>query len=220
MLTFYYAPLSLNARRVWVALLEKQIAFNPILVKLDGEQFSPEFSAINPLQRVPVIVDNGCRVVESLAILDYLEVKYPEPSLLPNQPQALAKVRMAENLILHEIQPATLPLMRQLMQMPIESEKIKIAQERIRVVLNFFEQDLIEGNPYFLGNQLTLADIVAGTALSVLPLFGFELSNYPKLQVWIEELNQRPSWQQTTPKPEELAAAQASIREILQRRDF
>lgn len=57
MLTFYYAPLSLNARRVWVALLEKQIAFNPIPVKLDGEQFSPEFTAINPLQRIPVIVD-------------------------------------------------------------------------------------------------------------------------------------------------------------------
>ena len=38
MLKFYYLPLSVNARRVWVALLEKQIPFEPILLNLDGDQ--------------------------------------------------------------------------------------------------------------------------------------------------------------------------------------
>ena len=84
MLKFYYHPTSVNARRVWVALLEKQIPFEPILINLDGDQFSEDFTAINPLQRIPVIVDNKLRVVESLAILDYLEAKYPTPSLMPS----------------------------------------------------------------------------------------------------------------------------------------
>lgn len=79
MLKFYYHPISVNARRVWVALLEKQLSFEPILINLDGDQLTPDFAAINPLQQIPVLVDNSLRVVESLAILDYLEAKYPAP---------------------------------------------------------------------------------------------------------------------------------------------
>jgi Glutathione S-transferase len=53
MLKLYYTPISLNDRRLWVAL-EKQIAFEPIALNLDGDQFGPEFSAINPFHRIPV----------------------------------------------------------------------------------------------------------------------------------------------------------------------
>ena len=78
MLTFYYHPLSPVARRVWLALLEKQIPFHPVLVDLRGEQNQPEFLALNPFHHVPVIVENDLRLIESLAILDYLEKRYPE----------------------------------------------------------------------------------------------------------------------------------------------
>ena len=88
MLKFYYHPLSPLARRVWIALLEKNIAFEPIIVNLkEGEQFQPEFLKLNPFHHVPVIIDNSFRVIESLAILDYLEAKYPTPALLPRDAQ-------------------------------------------------------------------------------------------------------------------------------------
>lgn len=48
MLKFYYSSLSPNARRVWLTLLEKGIPFEPVLLNLDGDQFQPEFVAINP----------------------------------------------------------------------------------------------------------------------------------------------------------------------------
>lgn len=94
MLKFYYATISANSQRVWITLLEKQIPFEPIIVNLDGEQFQSEFTAINPLQQVPAIVDNGLRVFESLAILDYLEAKYPVPELMPKELDTLAIARM------------------------------------------------------------------------------------------------------------------------------
>ncbi|WP_421659534.1 glutathione S-transferase family protein [Leptothermofonsia sp. ETS-13] len=55
-------------------MLKKQIPFGFELVplNLDGEQVQPEFTEINPLQRVPVIIEDEFRVVESLAILDCL----------------------------------------------------------------------------------------------------------------------------------------------------
>ena len=111
MLKFYYHPLSPLARRVWIALLEKKLSFESIIVNLkDGEQFQPDFLKLNPFHHVPVIVDDGFRVIESLAILDYLEIKYPEISLLPNDGETLAKVRMVQMVTCSELSSQILPL--------------------------------------------------------------------------------------------------------------
>lgn len=48
MLKFYYSRLSINARRVWVTLLEKKLEFESILLKLNGDQFQPSFLELNP----------------------------------------------------------------------------------------------------------------------------------------------------------------------------
>ena len=83
MLKLYHTPISANSRRVWIALLEKEIPFELVPLKLDGDQFQPEFLAINPFHHIPVLVDDDFRLIESLAILDYLEAKYPSPAMLP-----------------------------------------------------------------------------------------------------------------------------------------
>jgi glutathione S-transferase len=212
MLKFYYNPISVNARRVWVALLEKQIPFEPILVSLDGDQFHDEFTAINPLQRIPAIVDNGFRVVESLAILDYLEAKYPTPSLMPSEPEAIAIVRMIETITVTELQPATIPLTRPLVGLEVDPQKLESAQQRVTTILQFFEALLAERS-YFAGEKFTLAEVVAGTLVPSLPL-----ENYPQLKAWSERLNQRGSWQHTVAHPEAVEAALPNIRKILERR--
>ena len=81
MLKLYHDPISPNSRRVWVALLEKELEFELVPINLNGDQLQPEFLALNPFHHIPVLVDNGFRVLESLAILDYLEAKYPTPAL-------------------------------------------------------------------------------------------------------------------------------------------
>jgi glutathione S-transferase len=212
MLKFYFNPISVNARRVWVALLEKQIPFEPILVNLDGDQFHDDFIAINPLQRVPVIVDDGFRVVESLAILDYLEAKHPTPSLMPSAPEAIAIVRMVETITVVELQPATIPLTRPLVGLDVEPWKLEAAQQRIAIALQFLEE-LLNGKTYFVNEELTLADVVAGTLIPSLPL-----DNYPHLKAWSERLAQRESWQQTVADPEVIKAALPNIQKILERR--
>jgi glutathione S-transferase len=213
MLRFYYNPVSGNTRRVWVALLEKQIPFEPILVKLDGDQFDHDFTVVNPLQRVPVIVDNGLRVIESLAILDYLEAKYPSSALMPSQPEDIATVRMVEMLVVNELQPAVVMLTRPLMGLKVENQKLDVARERITVVIQFYE-NLLDNRSYFVGAEITLADIVAGISVSFLERFGFSLETYPRLKAWLEQLAMRESWQQTTPPPEVAQAALPNLRKI------
>jgi glutathione S-transferase len=212
MLKFYYNPISVNARRVWVALLEKQIPFELILVNLDGDQFDDDFTAINPLQRIPAIVDDGLRVVESLAILDYLEAKYPTPSLMPSESEAIATVRMIGTITVVELQPATIPLTRPLVGLEVDPQKLEAAQQRVKSILHFFEE-LLHEQTYFVGDEFTLAEVVAGTLVPSLPL-----EDYPHLKAWSERLTQRQSWQQTVASPEAIEAALPNIRKILERR--
>lgn len=215
MLKFYYAPLSINARRVWIALLEKQIPFEPILLNLDGDQFSVEFTAINPLQRVPVLVDDGLRIVESLAILDYLEAKYPEPALLPKDAETLAIARMVEMIAVTDLQPATLPLTKQLVGLTVEPETLERSKHRITAILQLFE-DLISDRPYIVGTTFTFADIVAGTLVPSISMFGISLTQYPKLSAWLEQLTLRESFQQTAPSSDQIQIALPNIKKILE----
>ncbi len=82
MLKFYYHPLSPISRRVLICLLEKSIEFEPVIVQLNlKEQFQPEFLALNPFHHVPVLVDGDVKLIESIAILDYLDARYPTPRM-------------------------------------------------------------------------------------------------------------------------------------------
>lgn len=192
MLQFYYSPRSPVARRVWLTLLEKNIEFEPVLLSLDGEQFQPEFLAINPFNHIPVVVDDGFRVVESLAILDYLETKYPTPALLPTEAKALATVRMVQMVIANE-------LFSKVISLVYESEgspQFVQAKQHVYKVLEFLTV-LLGDSPYFGSEQLTLADIFAGSAIPLLPKLGVSLSNYPKLDDWFRRLMERDAWRKT-----------------------
>lgn len=196
MLKFYYQKLSLYSRPVWIALLEKKLSFELIELALNGDQWQPEFLAINPFGRVPVLVDDGFSIYESLSILDYLELKYPTPSLLPANIQMLTVVRMIETLTLHELIPAMLTLIRE----TNEEQAIKQANQQITAMLNFLEKEL-SNSLYIAGNQISLAEIVVGSLIIWLPYLNIKLSYYPKVESWSNRLIQRPTWQATQPSP-------------------
>ena len=217
MLKFYYAPISANSRRVWITLLEKQIPFEPIIVNLDGEQFQSEFTTINPLQRVPAIVDNELRIFESLAILDYLEAKYPTPELMPKELDKLAIARMISMVSVTELQPAAITLTKQLLGLEVDRTSVEKARQRAIAILQFFE-DTIGDRLYLTGNTFTIADIVAGTLVPSASMFGISLDPYPRLNAWIERLSQRESFRQTAPTPEQVQAALPTIKKIMENR--
>jgi glutathione S-transferase len=218
MLQFYYSRLSINARRVWVTLLEKNLEFEPVMLKLNGDQFQPDFLQINPFHHIPVLVDNEFKIFESLAILDYLEAKYPNPSFMPTNAQDIAKMRMLELVTVNELPSASIVLMKEMLDVAVEEQKIEQAKQVMAIVLQYFEANLLAYQPYFLGEQLTYADIVAGTAVAAIPKLGISLKPYPKVTNWLENLNQRPSWQQTAPSSEDIEKSKAVMKAILQRR--
>ncbi|MBW4637841.1 MAG: glutathione S-transferase family protein [Gloeocapsa sp. UFS-A4-WI-NPMV-4B04] len=206
MLKLYHEPISFNSRRVWIALLEKKLDFELIELKLDGDQFQPDFVALNPFHLIPVLVDDSFRVIESLAILDYLEAKYPTPAMLPTDPQNLAIVRMVEMVITNEFAPAISPLFMQMLGVASDESTLEEARQRLATGLSFLE-NLLGDYSYYGGEQLSLADIFAGTVVSVLHYFDVSLDNYPLLSAWCERLEQRPAWVETAPSARDVAAS-------------
>lgn len=211
MLKFYYHPQSPLSRRVWIVLLEKEIPFTSAIVNLkDGEQFRPDFLAISPFHHVPVIIDDGLRVLESLAILDYLESKYPQHPLLPNDPLRLAKVRMVQMVANNELSSLVIPLI-------IETEdslKLKQTKRKIKRILKFTSELLAE-DAYFGGDSLSLGDIVAGNSIILTNKLGFNLSEFGKIEQWCDRLMQREAWQQTQPHDEQVAIFKQTVLKLI-----
>jgi maleylacetoacetate isomerase len=76
---------------------------------MKGEQYSPEYTRINPQNLVPVLEDEGARLYQSLAIMEYLEERHPHPPLLPVDAAGRARVRSLALLIACEIHPLNNP---------------------------------------------------------------------------------------------------------------
>ncbi len=218
MIKLYHVPISFNSRRVWVALLEKGLDFELVPMKLDGDQFTDEFLAMNPFHHIPVLTDGEFHIFESLAILDYLEAKYPEKSLISNIPEQIGQIKMVDCVTVNELLPAITPFIRQTMGFAeVESEVLDKSREKTATILNFFET-LLQDNSYLVGHHLTLADIVAGTVMTLLPSLGISLQAYPKLNTWVKSLMQRESWQQTQATPEEIESFKTTVQKMMSKR--
>ncbi len=94
------------AFRVRIALNLKGLPYTAHTVHLrKGEQRAPGYLAINPQGLLPTLIDDGQRLTQSLAILEYLEERYPEPALLPGDALGRARVRALADLVACEIHP-------------------------------------------------------------------------------------------------------------------
>src|SRR5215212_2568307 len=96
----YSAPLSLFARKVEIALREKGLEFERVMVPFSQERGyapkHPDVLAANPKGQVPVLVDDDLSLFDSTVILEYLEDAFPDPPLYPAAPKARARCRMLE----------------------------------------------------------------------------------------------------------------------------
>lgn len=146
-------------------------------------------------------------VIESLAILDYLEAKYPTPTLLPKEATALALVRMVQMVSLNELGGLMIALIRQSQ----DFLQLGHIQQRITMVLLLFE-DWLGDRLYFGADHLTLADVVAGTLVPWLPWLDMPLTDYPRLSAWSARVMAREAWQKTQISPEAFADFKRRVR--------
>ena len=93
MIRLYTHPFSIVPWRVRIALHEKGIEYESVETDLYTKAATPQFLELNPFAQIPVLDDEGFVIAESIAILEYLEEKYPVPELLPSDIRLRATAR-------------------------------------------------------------------------------------------------------------------------------
>ncbi len=118
------------AYRVRIALGLKGLDYEYAAVHLrKGEQSAPGYRELNPGELVPTLVDDRGTFTQSLAIIEYLDQRYPEPALLPSAPEARARVRAIALAIACDIHPLdNLRVLRYLLHTIGASEAAKDAR--------------------------------------------------------------------------------------------
>jgi len=176
------------AYRVRIALALKGLPYEYVAVHLrKGEQSADAYRALNPAELVPALIDDRGRFTQSLAIIEYLEERYPQPPLLPKTTEARARVRAIALAIACDIHPIdNLRVLRYLMRTVGATEEVKDAWYRhwIELGLRALETELA-GDPatgdFCHGNTPTLADCCLVPQLANARRVNMPVDEYPTL---------------------------------------
>jgi len=182
------------ARKVRIALLEKELPFQ--LIEVDLSNRSADFVAASPLGKVPVLVDeDGTRVFDSTVICEYLEDRYPQPSLLGNDHVTRLKHRALDELA-DTVGEQAVKLFYSERESAAGLNKAKRGLEQ---ALDELEQRVSSGAvPAEFG--LGHAAVISALAYLGYRLGSAEIDKRPALAAWTAALSSRPSVQ-ATPLP-------------------
>jgi glutathione S-transferase len=199
-LKLLYHPLSTYSRRVLVALLEKQIAYQPVIIDMASRKHrGPDYLALNPYGRVPTLDHDGFILYESTAILRYLETIHPNPALIPPGAQDRALVDMHMKVCDLQMSRHAGTIIFPKRFLPKErwdAASIANAKAEIEKHLGILERQLA-GKSYLVAEQFTLADVCYLPFLQFLALM--EIAPPPAVAAWADRLLARPSAKDTRP---------------------
>ena len=168
------------AFRVRVALRLKGLAMEKVTLDLlAGDQFAADYHKLNPEGVVPTLIDGeGQPLVQSLAILEYLDEKYPEPPLLPKDLRARAHARAIAQVVAMDAHPFIVPRVRKYLEEELRlDEATRVTWVRhwldtgSRAVEEVLARDPRTGT-FCVGDQVTVADICLAAHLTSAKLFG------------------------------------------------
>ena len=200
----YMVPLAPNPTKVMLYIAERaelgidmdieQIVVNTV----KGRHKEPEHLARNPFGTVPTLeLDNGNYLVESLAIIDYLERKFPTAGLFPTSPEEYGVARDVERII--DLRLAG-PMggyghaVNSPLGYPKDEEKAAQLEGAMQAPLDYLERLLADERPLFLGDEVSVADCTMQASLQFMRYVEVDVfGDRPLLRAWDERYRKRPA---------------------------
>ncbi len=194
----YFAPNTRAVRSAWL-MYELGIEFElERFSKLgDPAMRAPEFLAISPNGRVPVLVDGDVRIFESAAIAEYLVARHGDGRLAPEAsspafPDYLQWLHYGEGMIMGPMNNyvvETILLKPERRSEEHATRALRLMTRTVRAI-----DAHMEGQDYLAG-AFTAADTITGHACLMCERFGIDYSDMPHLQAYVDRLKERPALQ-------------------------
>jgi len=190
----YSASLSMFGAKVQIALIEKAIGYQLVMVPYDRdrgyEPKHPEVLRVNPKRQVPILIDGDVELFDSTQIFEYLEDAYPAPPLWPREPATRAAARLLEM----KSDEVYFPHVIRLMGLQDRSDDPAAVAARDAAARYYLEMEARLVNREWLAGDYSFADI----AFYMAALFGERMGavlgpETPKVLAWRERMTLRPS---------------------------
>jgi glutathione S-transferase len=198
----YSGPLSMFGAKAEIALAEKAIDFELVMVPFEMKTLyqpkHPEVLRINPKRQVPVLIDPGVgpgaggdlEIFDSTQIFEYLETLKPEPALWPADPRARARARLLE----HKSDEVYFPPIVRLMGLQYRPDDPAAIEARGLSARFYDEMELMLHDRSWLAGDYSYADI----AFYMAALFGERMGaplgdDHPLLKAWRDRMSARPA---------------------------
>jgi maleylacetoacetate isomerase len=193
------------AYRVRIALNLKGVEYEPVFLNLPkGDHRQPDFVATNPHRTIPVIDDDGTVLMQSLAIIEYLDSRYPTPRLIPADPVARARAQAFAQVIACEIHPLNnLRVLRHLRaEFGLDEAQVKKwVQHWIGESFRSLEALLAESaGRYCFGDDITIADVFLVPQMYNARRFDCDLAPFPTIVRITEALRALPAFARAAPE--------------------
>jgi glutathione S-transferase len=199
----YYFP-SPNPMKIRFAVNELGIDCETVPVDLTKrEQRAPEFLALNPCGRVPVLIDGDLKLWESHAILAYLGEKTGR--LWPTTPAGRADAMRWLFFLTSAISPPATEVAFNRIAVKLsggtpDEAAIVRGEKALPDPLGIVNQHLAK-NEWMLGDEFSLVDCDYGPTLNVLDKAGFTFGDFPRVRDYLEAIRSRRAWNETPKLP-------------------
>ena len=189
-----------NPRRVRMFLAEKGIEIPHEQLDInEGDHKTDEFTALNPMQRIPVLIlDDGTAISETISICRYFEAVQPEPPLFGTTPLEKATIdmwlrRCEEKLLMPVAQVLRHgnPRMAHL-EIPQVPEWGEANRPKVEWMLHVLDRELAS-REYIAGDAYSAADITALTGIDFMRIIKMNIGERPSLQAWHDRVSSRSS---------------------------
>ena len=196
-----------SLRALWgLKELEAEFEFIPVNLQA-GEHRRPDFLALNPAGKVPVLVDGDLVIPESAAIVLYLAEKYPEKGLMPARLEQRAQVYRWVMFAMTELEQPLWRMAKHSFLYPEHKrlpQDIDLAREDFLAMASVLERHM-EGRQFIVGDRVTVADCVTAYLMD----WANErqlLDGLPNLKAYLQRMYERST------APQRIADALATIR--------
>lgn len=196
--------------RVRITLALKGLNYETISIPMrDNSHRSESYRNINPQQRLPTLeLDDGTTLIQSLAIIDYLDAVHPEPRLIPDDPLERARVQAVAQIIGCDIHPLNNTGTRSLLTSMFGADEKSLDSWTAYWIREGFAaiDRLIQPGPYAFGDRITLADICIVPQVYNARRYNVSLDEFPRVVAVDATARQHPAFLAAAPEAQPDAA--------------